>query len=330
MRTSVVVITRNRANFIGEAFEAITQQNHPDFDIIVVDSSTGADREKTEQLARQYGIKYVAEPRRGQALARNRGIASASGELIAFTDDDCVPARDWLAQTVKNFSDPLVWICTGRVRQHSHGDAADLFEEVAGQDLGGERRMFGPEDIRFSLGFVLSNVTKVFAKHLKSGAPAPFGIGHGSSMAFRRVALEKLSGFDERFGGDSIIKYAIEDIELFYRALKSGHKIVYEPLASVRHKHKLSAEEVFKTRYIYSYTGAALLWEHRNSPKMLFMFCGRLVQLLLKCAQYKILGKQKLAQSFGSDLRGFLDGWSAYRKFARASHVKPGGRPIVP
>ncbi len=330
MRTSVVVITRNRADFIGEAFAAITRQDCADFETIVVDSSTGADREKTEQLARQYGIKYVAEPRRGQSLARNQGIAHSTGEIIAFTDDDCVPAQDWLSRTVKNFSDPAVWICTGRVVQHSRGDAADLFEEVAGQDLGGERRVFGPEDIRFGLGFLLSNVTKVFAKHLKSGAPVPFGIGHGSSMTFRREALQKLGGFDERFGGESIIKYAIENIELFYRALKSGHQIVYEPLAVVRHKHKLSTEEVFKTRYIYSYTGAALLWEHRNAPKMLFMFCGRLVQLLIKTAQYKLLGNRQLARSFGSDLRGFLDGWSAYRKFARVNGVKSGGRPIAP
>jgi O-antigen biosynthesis protein len=330
MRTSVVVITRNRADFIGEAFEALTQQECPDVEILVVDSSTGADREKTEKLAAQYGIKYVPEPRRGQALARNTGIAHAAGDIIAFTDDDCVPAKDWLAQTIKNFSDPAVWICTGRVVQHSRGDAADLFEEVAGQDLGGERRVFTQEDIRFGIGFLLSNLTKVFAKHMKSGAPVPFGIGHGSSMTFRREALQKLGGFDERFGGESIIKYAIEDIELFYRALKSGHSIVYEPAAVVRHKHKLSAEEVFKTRYIYSYTGAALLWENRNAAKMLFMFCGRFVQLLIKSTQYKILCNKELARSFESDLRGFMDGWAAYRKFARQNKVKPGGRPISP
>ena len=252
MRTSVVVITRNRADSIGEAFQALKQQDYPEFEIVVVDSSTGADREKTQQLASQYGIKYVAEPRRGQSLARNAGIAHAAGEIIAFTDDDCIPANDWLARNVQNFSDPAVWICTGRVVQHHRGEVADLFEEVAGQDLGGERRVFTQEDIRFGLGFLISNLTKVFAKHLKSGAPVPFGIGHGSSMTFRREALQKLGGFDERFGGESIIKYAIEDIELFYRALKSGHSIVYEPTALVRHKHKLSAEEVFKTRYIYS------------------------------------------------------------------------------
>jgi hypothetical protein len=92
----------------------------------------------------------------------------------------------------------------------------------------------------------------------------------------------------------------------------------------------LSAEEVFKTRYIYSYTGAALLWENRNAPKMLFMFYGRLVQLIIKNVQYKVLGNQELARSFRSDLRGFLDGWAAYREFAKANHVKPGGRTFTP
>jgi hypothetical protein len=50
---------------------------------------------------------------------------------------------------------------------------------------------------------------------------------------------------------------------------------------------------------------------------MFFMFHGRLLQLIIKTAQYKVLGKTDLARSFGSDLRGFLDGWSAHRKFAK-------------
>ena len=329
MRVSVVIITRNRADFIWEALEATTTQDYPDYEVLVVDSSTGADREKTERLAKKYGARYVAEPRRGQSLARNTGIANTSGEILAFTDDDCVPAKDWLTQVVRNFSDPNVWICTGRVVQHTRSNSADLFEEVAGQDLGTERRMFTQADTRFGIGFFVANVTKVFAKHMKSSAPVPFGIGHGSSMVFRREALRKLGGFDERFGGESIIKYAIEDIELFYRALRAGHKIIYEPAALVRHKHKLSAEEVFKTRYIYSYTGAALMWEHRNSPKMLFLFCGRLVQLLIKSSQYKITGNKELARSFSSDLSGFRDGWAAYRKFARVNKLKAGGRPVL-
>ena len=226
---------------------------------------------KTAEIAARFKAKYVSEPRRGQALARNTGVANTTADIIAFTDDDCVPAKDWLSQSLKNFSNPDVWACTGRVIQHHREGAANLFEEVAGQDLGTQRRVFTRQDTIFNLGFLLGNLTKIFAKHLKSGAPIPFGIGHGSSMIFRSETFKQLGGFNEQFG-NSVVKYAIEDTELFYRILKSGHSIVYECDAVVSHKHKLTAEEVFKTRYIYSYVGAALLWQHRGDARMLIMF----------------------------------------------------------
>jgi glycosyltransferase involved in cell wall biosynthesis len=312
MRVSVIVITRNRSSYIGDTLTAIRQQDHPDLDLMVVDSSTGDEQVKTAGLAAQYGAKYVPEPQRGQALARNTGLSQTDAAIVAYTDDDCIPAKDWLSQAVKHFADPDVWACTCRIVQHDKAGAAELFEEVAGQDLGGERRVFTREDTGFGIGFLVANVTKVFAKHMKSGAPVPFGIGHGSGMIFRNEVFKKLGDFNVLFG-NSAVKYAIEDTELFYRILRSGHKIIYEPNAVVRHKHKLTAEEVFKTRYIYSYTGSALLWKSRGNPRMFIMWFGRLVQLLIKNLQYKIVRNQALSESFGSDLRGFLDGWKACR-----------------
>jgi GT2 family glycosyltransferase len=318
MRVSVVVITRNRSSYIEETLETLARQDCHDFDVLVVDSSTDEEKGKTAAIAAQFNARYVYEPRRGQALARNTGVANTAAEIIAFTDDDCVPAQDWLSQSLKNFSDPEVWACTGRVIQHHREGAANLFEEVAGQDLGSERRVFAKKDTEFSMGFLFGNVAKVFAKHMKSNAPVPFGIGHGSSMIFRSEVFKKLGGFNEQFG-NSAVKYAIEDTELFYRILKSAHAIVYEPTAIVSHKHKLTPDEVFKTRYIYSYVGAALMWQHRKNARMFFMFCGRLVQLLIKNSQYKIQRNRELAHSFKSDLRGFLDGWAACRMLAKNS-----------
>ena len=60
---------------------------------------------------------------------------------------------------------------------------------------------------------------------------------------------------------------------------------------------------------------------------MLFMFCGRLVQLVIKTVQYKLLRKKELAQVFSSDLRGFLDGWAVYRKLCRTTLAPPVNRP---
>ena len=326
MRASVIVITRNRSHSISETLEALSKQDHSDYKVLVIDSSDGAEKEATSKLVAQFGAEYFHEPRRGQALARNTGIPLASGEVIAFTDDDCIPAKDWLSKKVQNFSDPTIWACTGRVVKHSDGDASQLFEEVAGQDLGGERRVFTQQDIHFGPGMLLANATKVFAKHMKSSAPVPWCLGHGSSMAFRREAFRQNGGFDERYGWGCPLG-GCEDIEILYRTLKAGQKTAYEPAAVVRHKHRFTAEEVFKTRYIYSYGGAGFMRQNQKDMLMVFMFYGRLLQLLIKSAQYKLLGKKELAKSFGSDLRGYLDGWKSYRKFARVSRTHPSDQP---
>jgi glycosyltransferase involved in cell wall biosynthesis len=322
VRPSIIICTRNRSDSIGETLAAIARSEVPPFEVLIVDSSTDAEKEKTRQLAGQHGVKYLVEPRRGLSIARNTGIAAATGDVIVFTDDDCIPEKDWLGNTLRNFSEPAVWACTARVVQHSGEGARNLFEEVAGQDLGVERRIFSEQDLQFGIGMFVSNVMKVFAKHMKSRAPGPWCIGHGSSMAFRREVFAQLGDFDERLGGGAPLK-SCDDTEMFYRILKSGHLITYEPLAVVRHKHGLSKEDVFQTRYVYSFGGAAFMWERRRDALMLFMFFGRLLQLVIKNTQYKLLRNAELAKSFSSDLRGFLDGWSFYRKFLK----EPGSQP---
>lgn len=319
MRISVVVCTRNRSSSIRETLEAISKQHYPNFEMLVVDSSDDSDRKMTEELTLRFGGKYIHEPRRGLNVARNTGIAHASGSLVMFTDDDCLPEKDCLQQTAPNFSDPDVWACTARIIQHSHEGAADLFEEVAGQDLGKTRRRFSGTDIKFGIGFLLGNLTKVFSKHMKSRAPVPFGVGHGSGMTFRKEVFEKTGRFDERFGSGAKLG-GCDDIDMLYRVLKADHAIVYEPSAIVRHKHRFALEEVFHTRYDYSRSGAIFMRQYRRDPLMFFMFYGRLTQLVLKTAQYKLLRRKELAQSFSSDLRGFLEGWGNHRKF-----IKDGG-----
>ncbi|HEX4343215.1 MAG TPA: glycosyltransferase, partial [Verrucomicrobiae bacterium] len=234
MRVSIIVITRNHSGYLAAALECLAQLDYKDVEIVVVDSSAGEEKDKSEKLGRQHGVKYVYEPRLGQSLARNTGRAAATGEILAFTDDDCLPNKDWLSRIILNYSDPNVWGCSGRVIPHRTETAADLFEEVAGQDLGEIRRVFTPEDVRFSAGLILRNVLKVFAKHMKGKGLAPWNVGHGSSMSFRKSALDELGGFDDRLGAGAPLKSG-EDIDINYRILKSGHCLVYEPTAVVRH-----------------------------------------------------------------------------------------------
>ena len=112
MRVAVVVITRNRSSYIGETLAALARQDCPDFEIMVVDSSTDAEKTRTATITAEFKAQYIFEPRRGQALARNTGVTNTTAEIIAFTDDDCVPAQDWLRRSLENFQDPAVWACS--------------------------------------------------------------------------------------------------------------------------------------------------------------------------------------------------------------------------
>ncbi|HUZ08428.1 MAG TPA: glycosyltransferase [Candidatus Paceibacterota bacterium] len=323
MRASVIIITRNHSGYLAEALAALSRQDHPDFEVVVVDSSQGEEKVKSEQLAAQFQAKYAFEPRLGQSLARNSGLPHCTGEIVAFTDDDCLPEANWLSLLVSNYSGPEIWGCSGRVIPHRNETAADLFEEVAGQDLGESRRVFRPEEIRFSVALILQNLGKVFAKHMKGKGLAPWCVGHGSSMSFRKAALEELGGFDNRLGAGAPLRSG-EDIDINYRILRSGHCLVYEPRAVVRHNHhRMTSEDVFKTRYAYSFGGAALMHENSGNPLMFCMKCGRFLQLFIKIAQYKLTGKQELARVFCEDLRGVRDGIAAQRKNPRDPKLKP-------
>jgi GT2 family glycosyltransferase len=142
-------------------------------------------------------------------------------------------------------------------------------------------------------------------------------------MSFRKTALDQLGGFDNRLGAGAPLKSG-EDIDINYRVLRSGHSIVYEPQAVVRHNHhRMTAEDVFKTRYAYSFGGAALMHENSGNPLMFCMKCGRLLQIFIKIAQYKLTGKKELARVFSQDLRGVRDGIAAQKKNPRDPKLKP-------
>src|ERR1035438_5709226 len=101
MRTSVVIITRNRADFIGEAFEALTQQECPDFEILVVDSSTGADREKTEKLATISGEATVEVQTTNQQLRTpyaQKGAEHTQGGAEISRDEVPVALQPYVQQ----------------------------------------------------------------------------------------------------------------------------------------------------------------------------------------------------------------------------------------
>ena len=99
-KVSVIVATYNRRDYVQEAINSVLEQTYPNFEIIVVDDGSSDD---TDKILSKYGtrIHYKYQKNQGESVARNQGVASATGEYIAFLDDDDLWLPEKLARQVE-------------------------------------------------------------------------------------------------------------------------------------------------------------------------------------------------------------------------------------
>ncbi len=103
-KISVVVCTRNGAGTLQECLAALQRQNDSNYEVLVVDDGS---TDTTPEIAREFPYaQYHSQPHSGLSAARNLGAQRATGEIIAYTDDDCVPDEDWLQHLRCAFEDP--------------------------------------------------------------------------------------------------------------------------------------------------------------------------------------------------------------------------------
>jgi GT2 family glycosyltransferase len=212
VEVSVVVCTANRAAKLEGLLASLAAVKLPSAvraELVLVDNASATDLAPMVERLRArlpMPVRILREPAAGLGRARNRGIETARGRILAFTDDDCLVARDWLVALWRCFeSDPQLMLLGGRVEL---ADAGDQPLTIRGGDE--------PETLRASRQV--------------------FGFVHGCNMALRRELLDRIGPFDSRFGAGSPLR-AGEDAELVYRALRAGAKVQYQPSAVVRHDH---------------------------------------------------------------------------------------------
>lgn len=190
-------------------------------DILVVDNAPSD--ELTRQLADSTpGIRYVREARPGLNFARNRALREARGEILAFLDDDVVVDQHWAAGLANAYADnPDAAAFTGQVLpMELETEAQIVFERRGGFRRGFERIRFGA---------------------VRPGNPLyPGGagiFGAGANMAFQTQALRNLGGFDEALDTGSAVPGG-GDLDIFYRIIRAGYALVYEPGFMVFHQHR--------------------------------------------------------------------------------------------
>ncbi|HEY2467801.1 MAG TPA: glycosyltransferase family A protein [Terracidiphilus sp.] len=111
---SVVICTRKRPVLLKRCLTAVARLNPaPTHIILVVDNSKG-DKD-TEDVAREFGARYIIEPKPGLNRARSRGLAECETEFVAFLDDDVVPAPNWLGTLLASSAQGKATGSTGKI-----------------------------------------------------------------------------------------------------------------------------------------------------------------------------------------------------------------------
>ncbi|GGW67053.1 hypothetical protein GCM10010381_60040 [Streptomyces xantholiticus] len=241
-RTSVVVGTRDGADRLARTLDSLLAQDHPDFEVVVVDNApvTAATRDLVEHKysgLETVPVRYVREPVPGLAAARNRGVAVADGMVLAFTDDDVVADPHWLTALTAPFADdPRLGCTTGLILPARLRTPAQILLESHGG---------------FAKGFTPRTYDPRCPPADQSLFPFAAGsFGSGANMAFRAAALRRIGGFDPATGTGTPARGG-DDLYAFAAVLATGHRLRYSPEALVWHHHRETWQDLAAQSYGY-------------------------------------------------------------------------------
>lgn len=230
MDATVIVCTYNRCESLAETLAAIARQRVPAsfrWELLVVDNnSRDATRDTVERFIAAHPAlpaRYLFESRQGLSHARNRGIAEARGEFVVFTDDDVLPAEDWLH------------VLVGSMRELGSSGAGGYIAPLWQADPPAwlTERFYG---------FLAVKTDEDGPREVDKAEDMPFG----ANLAFRRAAFDAVGLFDTSLGRKGAVLAGGEEIDILLRIVRSGGQVHYIPAARVRHK-----VEAFRTTKAY-------------------------------------------------------------------------------
>ncbi len=225
---SVIVGVRNSEGTIGPCLESLLAQDYPKdrYEVIVVDNDS---TDGTAARIKAAPVRYASEDRgHSAAWARNRGLREARGEIIAFTDADCVAAPDWLRRGTAAFTSPAVGCVAGEIVAYPPRTLAERYAE-ARQAL--------------SQHYALTESFKPYAQT--------------ANAFYRGEALRRIEPFDT-----SLV--IVEDADLGWRMQDElGLSVVFCPEAVVHHKHRATVRELLRQRTGYGFSAVQIYRKYR-------------------------------------------------------------------
>ena len=225
-KISVVVASFNAERTLVSCLDSLKSLNYPDYEILLVDDGS---TDSTPQIAARYPkVLYLPHQKNlGLSVARNTGIAAATGEIIAFTDADCRADEDWL--------------------YYIAGDLLESdFAAIGGPNL------LPPEDSAVAAAVMASPggpahvmLTDRQAEHVP-----------GCNLAAYTWALTELGGFDP------IFRRAGDDVDVCWRLQQAGYKIGFSPAAFVWHYRRSTVKAYLRQQEGYGEAEALLVRKH--------------------------------------------------------------------
>lgn len=222
---SVVVCSYNGARTLEACLTSLLQMDYPNYEVILVDDGS---TDETPRIAGEFPrVKTIRQENLGLSVARNVGMQAARGEVIAYTDSDCMADKDWLYYLV------------GTLEQ---GD----YVAVGGPNISPPAQSWSQACVAVSPGqpsHVLIGDSE--AEHIP-----------GCNMAFYKWALEAVGGFDPEY------RKAGDDVDICWRLMQSSYRIGFSPAAVVWHHRRFTIPAYFRQQNGYGEAEALLRFKH--------------------------------------------------------------------
>lgn len=225
-KVSVIVCTHRGSSTLVKCLDSIRELDYPDYEILVVNDGNDG---RVAEIAESYeSVRHLATPHEGLGAARNTGAKAATGEIFAYTDDDCVVEPDWLRWIVRQFAEDPELGCAGGPNVPPPPETATQARVAAAP--GGPTHVL-LDDRR--------------AEHLP-----------GCNLAVRRAVFEKVGGFH------TVFRSAGDDVDFCWRVLEAGHGLGFHAAAFVWHHRRFSYRGYFRQQIGYGRAEALLMPMH--------------------------------------------------------------------
>jgi len=222
---SVIVCSYNGAKTLAACLDSLGRLNYPNYEVILVDDGSTDD---TAYVAAQFpSVRYIHQSNHGLSHARNTGAAAATGEVLAYTDSDCMADVDWLYYLIGTLTSGDY---AGVGGPNITPPAENWIQACVGAAPGGPSHVL---------------LTDTVAEHIP-----------GCNMAFYKWAFENIGGFDPEY------RKAGDDVDFCWRLQQAGDVIAFSPTAMVWHHRRFTLRAFFKQQDGYGEAESLLRFKH--------------------------------------------------------------------